>query len=48
MHGTVFHGEREIELAEFPDLRPAGFEVIVEIKASGICGSDLRAFRSLG
>src|SRR5690606_7520418 len=46
MQGIVFLGERELELREFPDPEPGPREVVVEIKASGMCGSDLRPYRA--
>ena len=46
MRGVVFLGERELELREFPDPTPDTREVVVEIKASGMCGSDLPPYRS--
>src|SRR5215468_6996947 len=45
MRGVVFTGEREIELMEFPDPMPGPGEVVVEMKASGMCGSDLHQYR---
>jgi threonine dehydrogenase-like Zn-dependent dehydrogenase len=45
MRGLVFYGERKMELAELPDPTPASNGVVIEIKASGICGSDLHTFR---
>src|SRR6266478_4361556 len=45
MRGVVFTGEREIELMEFPDPTPGADEVVVEMKASGMCGSDLHQYR---
>jgi threonine dehydrogenase-like Zn-dependent dehydrogenase len=45
MRGVVFMGEREIELMEFPDPTPGAGDVIVEMKASGMCGSDLHQYR---
>src|ERR1700745_4452497 len=45
MRGVVFTGEREIELMEFPDPTPGPGEVVVEMKASGMCGSDLHQYR---
>jgi threonine dehydrogenase-like Zn-dependent dehydrogenase len=45
MRGIVFHGERELELATFPDPVPEALEVVIEVKVSGICGSDLHTFR---
>lgn len=48
MKGIVFLGNRHLELAEFPDPSPAPGEVVVEIKASGMCGSDLHTYRASG
>jgi threonine dehydrogenase-like Zn-dependent dehydrogenase len=45
MRGVVFLGERAIELAEFPDPAPGPREVVLEMKASGMCGSDLKFYR---
>ena len=45
MRGVVFTGDREIELMEFPDPTPGAGEVVVEMKASGMCGSDLHQYR---
>ena len=45
MRGVVFLGDRELELQEFPDPTPGAGEVVVEIKASGMCGSDLKLYR---
>ena len=46
MRGVVFLGERQLELREFPEPRPESSEVIVEMRASGLCGSDLRPYRA--
>jgi threonine dehydrogenase-like Zn-dependent dehydrogenase len=48
MQGVVFLGNRHLELREFPDPEPAEREVIVEIRASGMCGSDLMYYRAPG
>jgi threonine dehydrogenase-like Zn-dependent dehydrogenase len=45
MRGVVFCGEREIEFMEFPDPSPGPGEVVLEMKASGMCGSDLHQYR---
>src|SRR5215467_7595859 len=45
MRGVVFTGDREIELMDFPDPTPGPDEVVVEMKASGMCGSDLHQYR---
>ena len=42
MRGVVFTGDRQLELREFPDPTPGPGEVVLEIKASGMCGSDLQ------
>ena len=41
MKGVVFLGDRKLELKEFPDPTPGPRDVILEIKASGMCGTDL-------
>jgi threonine dehydrogenase-like Zn-dependent dehydrogenase len=46
MRGVVFLGERELELREFPDPTPGPRDVVVEIKASCMCGSDLPPYRA--
>ncbi len=45
MRGVVFTGEKELEFREFPDPTPGPGEVVVEMKASGMCGSDLHQYR---
>ena len=46
MHGVVFLGERELELRDFPDPRPGPGDVVLAMKASGMCGSDLHPYRA--
>src|SRR5512132_1584148 len=46
MNGVVFLGDRKLELREFPDPTPGPRDVILEIKASGMCGSDLHNYRA--
>ena len=46
MKGVVFLGERQLELREFPDPEPGEGEVVIEMKASGMCGSDLKFYRA--
>jgi threonine dehydrogenase-like Zn-dependent dehydrogenase len=48
MRGVTFLGERKLKLAEFPDPAPGPGEVVIEIKASGMCGSDLKFYRASG
>ena len=45
MQGVVFTGGRELELMTFPDPTPGPGEVVLEMKASGMCGSDLHQYR---
>jgi threonine dehydrogenase-like Zn-dependent dehydrogenase len=40
VRGVVFLGDRKVELRSFPDPTPGPGEVVIEIKASGMCGSD--------
>ena len=46
MLGVVFLGDRKLELREFPDPTPGPRDVVLEIKASGMCGSDLHVYRA--
>lgn len=46
MRGVVFLGERQLEIRDFPDPEPGPRDVVIEIKASGMCGSDLRPYRN--
>src|SRR5437899_134890 len=48
MRGVVFLGGRKLELRDFPDPTPGPGEVVVAMKASGMCGSDLHPYRSVG
>ena len=48
MKGVSFAGDRRIEIREFPDPAPGPGEVVLEIKASGMCGSDLKFYRAVG
>ena len=46
MRGAVFLGNRKVEVRNFPDPTPGPGEVVIEMKASGMCGSDLKFYRS--
>jgi len=48
MKGVVFPGGRKLEFMDFPDPTPGPGEVVLEIKASGMCGSDLKFYRAEG
>jgi propanol-preferring alcohol dehydrogenase len=41
MRGLVYSGVNEMTVREFPDPVPAAGQVVVDIKATSICGSDL-------
>lgn len=45
MRAAVFYGGQDIRLEEVPSPRPAKGEVVVEVRAAGICGSDLHRYR---
>jgi (R,R)-butanediol dehydrogenase/meso-butanediol dehydrogenase/diacetyl reductase len=45
MRGVVFTGDSTLDLMEFPDPTPGPRDVVLEIKASGMCGSDLKLYR---
>lgn len=48
MKAVYFMLDRKIEVREVPDPTPGVGEVVLEIKASGMCGSDLKYYRSAG
>lgn len=45
MRGLTFPGDRQVEMLDFPDPTPGFGEVVIEVKASGFCGSDLHSYR---
>lgn len=45
MRGLVFLGDQRVELREFADPRPGPGQVVVAIRASGMCGSDIRPYQ---
>ena len=46
MRGAVFLGNRKVEIRSFPDPTPGPGEVVIRMRASGMCGSDLKFYRS--
>ena len=44
--GVVLFGNKSQEVRELPNLEPGLNEVLIEVKAAGICGSDLHFYRS--
>lgn len=45
MKGVTFIGNSNVELRDYDDPIPGPREVILEIKASGMCGTDLKGYR---
>jgi threonine dehydrogenase-like Zn-dependent dehydrogenase len=43
MKGVLLPGQRRVEMKEFPVPEPGHGQVLVQMKASSICGSDIRA-----
>src|SRR5215469_11675848 len=48
MRGVTFLGGRQLQVTAFPDPSPGPHDVVVGIKASGMCGSDLKFYRAAG
>ena len=48
MKAVVLPGDRKVQILDFPDPTPGPGEVVLEIKASGMCGSDLKYYRASG
>lgn len=46
MRGLCFAGDRTMEFLDVPDPTPGPGEVVLEMKASGMCGSDLKIYRA--
>jgi 2-desacetyl-2-hydroxyethyl bacteriochlorophyllide A dehydrogenase len=44
MIAAVFHGVEDIRVEDVPDPTPGSEDVIVEVRACGICGSDLEYY----
>lgn len=45
MRGVVLLGNRQVEVREFPKPEAGPGEVVVRLKAAGLCGSDLHLYR---
>ena len=48
MKGVVFMGDCKLEFMDFSDPIPGPDEVVLQIRASGMCGSDLKFYRASG
>lgn len=46
MRGVIFQGDRAMAIESFDDPTPGPDEVVLEMKASGMCGSDLHFYRA--
>ncbi|MGV6874037.1 zinc-dependent alcohol dehydrogenase family protein [Pseudochelatococcus sp. B33] len=46
MRGLSFGGSSTIEFLDVPDPTPGEGEVVLEMKASGMCGSDLKMYKA--
>jgi threonine dehydrogenase-like Zn-dependent dehydrogenase len=46
MRGLSFGGDRTIDFLDVPDPTPGEGEVVLAMKASGMCGSDLKMYRA--
>jgi 2-desacetyl-2-hydroxyethyl bacteriochlorophyllide A dehydrogenase len=44
MKALVFHGDHDIRYEEVPDPKISDHEVLVKVKAVGICGSDIHGY----
>ncbi|HEY0868701.1 MAG TPA: alcohol dehydrogenase catalytic domain-containing protein [Fimbriimonas sp.] len=44
MRALVYTAVKKVEMRDFPDPQAAGGEVVVRVRATGICGSDLHGF----
>ncbi len=48
MIGVAFPGDRKRQILDFSDPTPGPGEVVLEIRSSGMCGSDLKFYRAVG
>jgi (R,R)-butanediol dehydrogenase / meso-butanediol dehydrogenase / diacetyl reductase len=46
MRAAVFHGQGDVRIEDVADPTPAGGELLVEVRAVGICGTDAHEFAS--
>ncbi|NVO16290.1 MAG: alcohol dehydrogenase catalytic domain-containing protein [Rhodoplanes sp.] len=44
MRALVYHGPEDLRLSDVPEPKPAPGEVLVRVKACGICGSDVHGY----
>lgn len=48
MKAAIFYGGKDIRVAEVPNPAPGPGEVVIRVRAAGICGSDLHGYREAG
>lgn len=46
MKGVVYTGDKQAEVKDFPMPKPKGRQILVKVKATTICGSDMQKWRS--
>jgi threonine dehydrogenase-like Zn-dependent dehydrogenase len=46
MRGVIFTGDGRVEVREFPRPVPSSTQVLVQMRVSGLCGSDMHSFRN--
>ncbi len=46
MRAVYFLGDRQIDIREVPNPKPSTGEVVLQIMASGMCGTDLKYYRA--
>jgi threonine dehydrogenase-like Zn-dependent dehydrogenase len=46
MRGVIFVGDGKVEVRDFPKPVPTGTQVLVQMKASGLCGSDMHSYHN--
>ena len=46
LKGIVYTGDNQAEIRDFPVPKPEGRQVLVKVKATTICGSDMRKWRA--
>lgn len=47
MRALVYTGNKRVEMLQFPDPSPAPGQVLLKVRATGICGSDVHGFLGL-
>jgi len=41
MKAAILHGVHDLRWEELPDPSPSGNEVLIRVKAAGVCGTDV-------